>query len=148
MNSLSFFLFQLSEQDVNAAAAMLSSYCIGGVDTKEFFDFFDLPDTFRSWFLVSELHIYMICNRLLVGQTYDGNRIKIAVVKSLWEDCLERVKLLADIPGKKKREYMMDVEYESLFIRELMKMASLASQFQSYNKIRQISMHFNNVINR
>ena len=74
-----FFLFQLSEQDVNAAAAMLSSYCIGGVDTKEFFEFFDLPDTFRSWFLVSELHIYMICNRLLVGQTYDGNRIKITV---------------------------------------------------------------------
>ena len=105
-------MFQLSEQDVNAAAAMLSSYCIGGVDTKEFFDFFDLPDTFRSWFLVSELHIYMICNRLLVGQTYDGNRIKIAVVKSLWEDCLERVKLLADIPGKKKREYMMDLNFE------------------------------------
>ena len=43
---------------------------------------------------------------------------------------------------------MMDVEYESLFIRELMKMASLASQFQSYNKIRQISIHFNDVINR
>ena len=43
---------------------------------------------------------------------------------------------------------MMDVEYESLFIRELMKMASLASQFQSYNKIRQISIHFNHVINR
>ena len=105
-------MFQLSEQDVNAAAAMLSSYCIGGVDTKEFFDYFDLPDTFRSWFLVSELHIYMICNRLLVGQTYDGNRIKIAVVKSLWEDCLERVKLLADIPGKKKRAYMMDLNFE------------------------------------
>ena len=91
---------------------MISSYCIGGVDTKEFFEYLDMPDTFRSWFLVSELHIYMICNRLLVGQTYDGTRVKTAVVRSLWEDCLERVRLLTDMPSKKKREYMMDLNFE------------------------------------
>merc|ERR1712083_784665 len=103
---------RLSEQDVNAAAAMLSSYCIGGVDSKEFFEFFDLPDTFRSWFIVSELHIYMICNRLLVGQLHDAQRVKTVLVKALWEDVLERIKLLADIPAKKRKENLMDLNFE------------------------------------
>merc|ERR1712203_74482 len=103
---------RLSEQDVNAAAAMLSSYCIGGVDTKEFFEYFDLPDTFRSWFLVSELHVYMMCNRLMVGQLHDASRVKTVLMKALWEDVMERIKLLADIPAKKRKENIMDLNFE------------------------------------
>merc|ERR1712241_802165 len=103
---------RMDEGQVQAAGAILSSYCIQAVDTKEFFEYFDLPDTFRSWFLVSELHVYMILNRLMVGQLHDGERIKNVVVKALWEDVLERVKLLADIPAKKRKEHIMDLNFE------------------------------------
>jgi len=103
---------RLQEGQVQAAGAILSSYCIQSVDTKEFFEYFDLPDTFRSWFLVSELHVYMICNRLMVGQLHDASRVKHCLMKALWEDVMERVKLLADIPTKKRKEYIMDLNFE------------------------------------
>ena len=102
----------MQEGQVQAAGAILSSYCIQSVDTKEFFEYFDLPDTFRSWFLVSELHVYMICNRLMVGQLHDASRVKHCLMKALWEDVMERVKLLADIPTKKRKEYIMDLNFE------------------------------------
>ena len=108
----SYIYFQLQEGQVQAAGAILSSYCIQSVDTKEFFEYFDLPDTFRSWFLVSELHVYMICNRLMVGQLHDASRVKHCLMKALWEDVMERVKLLADIPTKKRKEYIMDLNFE------------------------------------
>jgi len=103
---------RMDERQVQASGAILSSFCIQAVDTKEFFEYFDLPDTFRSWFLVSELHVYMMCNRLMVGQLHDASRVKTVLMKALWEDVMERIKLLADIPAKKRKENIMDLNFE------------------------------------
>jgi len=103
---------RLDEGQVQASGAILSTFCIQAVDTREFFEYFDLPDTFRSWFLVSELHVYMMCNRLMVGELHDAQRVKTVLVKALWEDVLERIKLLADIPAKKRKENLMDLNFE------------------------------------
>merc|ERR1712241_350394 len=106
------YMDTMTEQELITCGTMLSTHCCQGVDSREFFEYFDLPDTFMSWFLVSELHIYMVCNRILVGQTAEGQRIKTAIVKSFWFDVLERVKLLADIPTKKRRAYVIDLNEE------------------------------------
>ena len=102
----------MSEQECVTCGTLLSTHCCQGVNSRDFFEYFDMPDTFMSWFLVSELHVYMLCNRILVGQTGEGQRVKSAIVKSFWYDVLERVKLLADIPAKKRRAYIFGASKE------------------------------------
>ena len=102
----------MTEQELITCGTMLSTHCCQGVNSRDFFEYFDMPDTFVSWFLVSELHIYMLCNRILVGQTAEGQRIKTTIVKSFWYDVLERVKLLADIPSNKRRAKIFDLNEE------------------------------------
>ena len=36
---------------------------------ETFFKIFDMPDTFYSWWIVTELHAWMLCVRLAVGNT-------------------------------------------------------------------------------
>ena len=35
------------------------------IDLKEFMKAFDMPDTFFSWFLVTELHVWLLGARLM-----------------------------------------------------------------------------------
>ncbi|EEB15108.1 Basic FGF-repressed Zic-binding protein, putative [Pediculus humanus corporis] len=57
-----------------------------------------MPDTFYSWFKVTELHVWM----LLVRLHQDGpesKKIRQSLINAMWEDALKRSKTLA--PGNK-----------------------------------------------
>ncbi|XP_023219830.1 ubiquinol-cytochrome-c reductase complex assembly factor 1-like [Centruroides sculpturatus] len=41
-----------------SSAIYVYEACADNIDVKEFFSYFKLPDTFTSWFLVIELHVW------------------------------------------------------------------------------------------
>lgn len=58
-----------------------------------FFDTLALPDTFYSWFVITELHIWMLSVRLMaVGE--DGRIVRNGMMEALWNDVPTRVKYL------------------------------------------------------
>lgn len=57
-----------------------------------------MPDTFNSWFLVTELHCWMILTRVMnegpeTGQ--DGRFLRNCIVESMWADVQVRSKKLS-----------------------------------------------------
>ncbi|XP_013165161.1 PREDICTED: ubiquinol-cytochrome-c reductase complex assembly factor 1 [Papilio xuthus] len=73
---------------------------------QEWFEKLDLPDTFASWFVVTELHVWLILVRYMAEDVTsitndkkkyvkgDGHFVRNCVIEALWADVAMRVKLL------------------------------------------------------
>ncbi|KAK7460361.1 hypothetical protein BaRGS_00038889 [Batillaria attramentaria] len=92
--------------------------CTEMVDHAQFFAELDLPDTFNSWFLVTDLHIWL-CMVRLANLGKDGRLLRNCLVKALWEDLEERSKQLGNAASLTARRegvrQMADVFHASLF---------------------------------
>lgn len=56
----------------------------------------NLPDTFNSWFIITELHLWMIFVRLM-NESTRGKMIRNFVVEALWNDVEFRSKKLGHV---------------------------------------------------
>ncbi|MPC53338.1 Ubiquinol-cytochrome-c reductase complex assembly factor 1 [Portunus trituberculatus] len=65
----------------------------GNIMMTDFFQVFDLPDTFYSWFLVVELHVWMLMVRLM-AEGEEGRYTRNAMLEAMWLDCETRSKKL------------------------------------------------------
>ena len=101
-----------SEQEIKACGVLFSSYCCQGVQVNDFFDYFDMPDTFFSWFLITELHMWMLINRIMVNNDEDFEKVRNFMIATLWQDCQIRVKLLDTIPMSERKETLEDLAME------------------------------------
>lgn len=68
-----------------------------GVNYIQFFEKHNMPNTFNSWFLVTELHVWMLMVRAMAegsesGQ--DGRVLRNSIVESMWTDVNTRAKKL------------------------------------------------------
>lgn len=78
------------------------------INYYEFFEVFDLPDTFNSWFLVTELHCWLLLTRAMnegseSGQ--DGRFLRNCIVEAMWADVHMRAKKLsADNPSASRQQ--------------------------------------------
>lgn len=52
-----------------------------------------MPDTFFSWFLVTELHVWMLMVRFM-AEGEEGKLVISKVVEAMWHDVLLRAELL------------------------------------------------------
>lgn len=99
------------------AGYVLADRCTNGVAFEEFFSEFrdNLPDTFYSWWLVTELHAWMLSARLLVGSTCEGHLTRNFMTEALWKDCDLKAKLVIG-PGKMsasdRQNYIWDIAEE------------------------------------
>ncbi|XP_064597341.1 ubiquinol-cytochrome-c reductase complex assembly factor 1-like [Liolophura sinensis] len=78
--------------------------CSELIDYEEFFEVFDMPDTFNSWFLVMELHVWMYMVRL-AAEGADGKYVRNSLVEMMWKDVEERIKMIG---GGARRSYLRD----------------------------------------
>lgn len=69
---------------------------VDNIDYVDFFEELDLPDTFYSWFVVTELHLWMLSARAMAGAN-EGRIIRNSLVEALWSDVLQRVKKLDSV---------------------------------------------------
>ena len=53
------------DRTINPIDSIINDYVLQGIDVKQFMEAFDMPDTFFSWFLVTELHVWLMGARLM-----------------------------------------------------------------------------------
>ena len=75
------------KSELGLAGSYLMNRCANGVDVLGFFKEFDLPDTFFSWYMVSELHLWMISVRLMSEDCNDCQEVRNWMLKQFWNDC-------------------------------------------------------------
>ncbi|XP_056638297.1 ubiquinol-cytochrome-c reductase complex assembly factor 1 [Diorhabda sublineata] len=66
------------------------------IDYMEYFKEFDLPDTFYSWFSITELYVWMLSVRAM-AEGEDGKILRNSIIEALWADVGQRIKKLG--PG-------------------------------------------------
>lgn len=53
----------------------------------------NLPDTFNSWFLITELHVWMMMVKAMeMGE--DGQQVRNFIVEAMWQDVSTKGKKL------------------------------------------------------
>uniref|UniRef100_A0A1B6C9K3 Ubiquinol-cytochrome c chaperone domain-containing protein n=1 Tax=Clastoptera arizonana TaxID=38151 RepID=A0A1B6C9K3_9HEMI len=58
-----------------------------------FFKEYKMPDTFNSWFLITELHVWMLMVRCM-AEDEDGRKVRNGIVESMWQDVILKAKKL------------------------------------------------------
>jgi len=81
---------------LKASGYILVTHCTQRIDVVGFFETFDMPDTFYSWFLVAELHIWLLGARLM-NEGDSGRAVRNSMVEALWLDCDNRAKAIGDM---------------------------------------------------
>ena len=77
-----------------AAGILLLTDCTQGVKLLDFLRVLDLPDTYYSWFLVSELHVWMMGTRMRSAPDQEqGITMRNGMVETLWTDAEARYHL-------------------------------------------------------
>ncbi|KAK3927642.1 Ubiquinol-cytochrome-c reductase complex assembly factor 1 [Frankliniella fusca] len=66
---------------------------VEAVDWKQYFKVFQMKDTFHSWFLVIELHMWML-NVRGARENKEGDLLKKYSLEYMWETALKRAKKL------------------------------------------------------
>lgn len=61
-----------------------------------FFDELELNDTFYSWFVITELHIWMLSVRFM-AEGEQGRFMRNYLTEALWNDVSQRIKKLGEV---------------------------------------------------
>lgn len=76
------------------------------VSYAEWFESLELPDTFASWFVITELHVWMLMVRYMAEDILlpvnekkkyikgDGHFVRNCIIEALWADVANKIKLL------------------------------------------------------
>ncbi|XP_069508312.1 ubiquinol-cytochrome c reductase complex assembly factor 1 isoform X2 [Ambystoma mexicanum] len=101
---------------IKIAALRMYTCCVERIDYDEFFDKCSLPDTLNSWFLVTQLHVWMC----LVRMKQEGRAGKYMcryIVHSMWEDVEQRGKVMGidSVSLKSSMRTMTEHFYAAIF---------------------------------
>jgi len=105
----------VSKSSLHRSGATLSACCTHEVDLQTFFEMFDMPDTYYSWWLVTELHAWMLSVRLSVGNSREGLFCRNQMVETIYTDMDERAKKVADMDRSARMNVVWDLAEEFKF---------------------------------
>jgi len=103
---------------LKASGYILVTCCTQRTDIPSFFETFGMPDTFYSWFLVTELHVWLLGARLM-SEGDPGRMVRNSMVEALWVDCDSRAKAIGDIASSVRTKTIANIAEEfqaALFI--------------------------------
>jgi len=103
---------------LKASGYILVTHCTQGIDVLGFFKTFNMPDTFYSWFLVAELHVWLLGARLM-AEGDSGRVVRNSMVEALWMDCDNRAKAIGDMATSVRTKHIAGIAEEfqaALFI--------------------------------
>ncbi|XP_059471499.1 ubiquinol-cytochrome-c reductase complex assembly factor 1 isoform X2 [Neocloeon triangulifer] len=86
-------LFDSSRGKYISLGVLLYEKCANEPNFVEFVKVLGLPDTFNSWFLVTELHVWMVMTKCSVMEN-NGRHMRNSMVKMMWDDCSQKLKTL------------------------------------------------------
>lgn len=105
------FFRGIPKSKLKASGYILLTHCVQKTDLEKFFRVFNMPDTFYSWFLVSELHVWMLSSRLMNEGEY-GRSTRNAMVEALWQDCDQRAKSIGDMAASARSKQILSISEE------------------------------------
>ena len=108
----------IPKSKLKASGYVLETYCSQAVDLRSFMEKLEMPDTFYSWFLVTELHIWLLGARLM-SEGDMGRMVRNNIVEALWVDCDNRAKAIGDLASSVRSNYIMEMAEQfqaSLFV--------------------------------
>ncbi|XP_060524904.1 ubiquinol-cytochrome-c reductase complex assembly factor 1 [Cylas formicarius] len=94
---------QFERERLRIVACVLYEKIADQVDYVAFFEKFDLPDTFFSWFIVTELHLWMMSVRMM-AEGDKGKVVRNAMFEAFWLDVAARTKQLGAASPKIMRQ--------------------------------------------
>ena len=100
-------LYALTRNTLRLSAAHLYVACTDKVAVEIFLEELNLPDTFFSWFVITEIHVWMMMCRLM-AEGPEGKFGRNELVKSLWEDCDKRITIYK-LPRQQQKQMMMSL---------------------------------------
>jgi len=80
-------------QKLRTASYFLYETVADHVDYDSFIKELKMPDTFYSWFLLTELHVWMLMARLMADHE-NGRYMRNSLVEAMWQDVTARSKKL------------------------------------------------------
>ena len=102
----------MGKHQLGRSALGLCTKATHEVDVVEWFRVFDMPDTFYSWWLITELHVWMLAVRARVGATPEGDQLVTVMAESLWEDLEIRMKKIPGFGRSKRIDQIWDLAEE------------------------------------
>lgn len=79
------------------------------IDFSEFKERFNGPDTFNTWFLITELHIWMLSVRAMADRQL-GEVIRNEIIAAMWSDVNYRTKKLSASTGSQQSVIRKQIE--------------------------------------
>lgn len=79
---------------VSGRSSQLFEITIHQINFLEFQKRFQMPNTFNTWFLITELHIWMLSVRAIADREH-GEVIRNAIIEAMWHDVSYRAKKLS-----------------------------------------------------
>lgn len=101
-------IIDLSKSRAHTSGLMSYELIADRIDYDMFYKDFNMPDTFFSWFLVTELHVWMLMVRFMAEGKL-GHIARNSLVEEMWVDVNNRVKLLGKIVSSVKRKQIDDL---------------------------------------
>ncbi|KAF7408776.1 hypothetical protein HZH68_003698 [Vespula germanica] len=86
-------------------------YIVDKIDYSTFYKDFNMADTFFSWFLITELHVWMLMVRFMAEGKY-GKIARNALVEALWDDVEVRSKKLGKMNPSIRRKQKLELSYQ------------------------------------
>ncbi|XP_062540631.1 ubiquinol-cytochrome-c reductase complex assembly factor 1 [Armigeres subalbatus] len=83
---------------LRVSSCVLYESVADSINYNEFFTHFKMPDTFNTWFLITELHVWMLLVRAMAeGAEKDaaGRFMRNCIVETMWNDVTTRAKQLS-----------------------------------------------------
>ncbi|XP_077294188.1 ubiquinol-cytochrome c reductase complex assembly factor 1 [Arctopsyche grandis] len=97
------FAPQLKRSRMKIAGSTNYENIVDVIDYNEWFRIFKMSDTLMSWFLITELHVWMLMVRCM-AEGDDGRFVRNSLVESLWNDVSFRVQKLGVRSSSQKRK--------------------------------------------
>lgn len=93
-----------SKVKLNVTGVRIYEQIADKIDYASFFLKYNLPNTYNSWFLVTELHVWMAIARVMAIEE-NGRTIRSSIVETMWQDATTRAKQLqADNPSAMRKQ--------------------------------------------
>lgn len=91
---------------------------VSNVKYEEFFTRFGLKNTFNSWFVVTELHVWMLCVRAMgegPGAEDDGRFMRNEFIRLMWKETQSRINKLDDVKTSMVRKQTKELSLQFQF---------------------------------
>lgn len=92
--------------------SILYGKTVDNLKHQDFITKFNMPNTFNSWFLITELHVWMLMVRAM-GEKENAKDIRDGIVTAMWTDAVTRATKMA--PGSAKKMKLQIVEISEQF---------------------------------